>query len=75
MDINKREEENNSKLLRMIVEQNREKILEYDVASDEAFVYKIVDGQFVMLYQIPGYLNNKRAGEVFITPEDRKKYR
>ena len=74
MDINKREEENNSKLLRMIVEQNREKILEYDVASDEAFVYKIVDGQFVMLYQIPGYLNNKRAGEVFITPEDRKKY-
>ena len=53
MEKNKRVEKENGKLLKMIVEQNHEKILGYDAATDEALVYKIVDGQFVTIYQIP----------------------
>ncbi len=74
MEKNKRVEKENGKLLKMIVEQNHEKILDYDAATDEALVYKIVDGQFVTIYQIPGYLHDKQVGEVFITPEDKKRY-
>ena len=74
MEKNKRVEKENGKLLKMIVEQNHEKILDYDAATDEALVYKIVDGQFVTIYQIPGYLHDRQVGEVFITPEDKKRY-
>lgn len=74
MEDKQRLEEKNNRLLRMITEQNNEKLLEYDAASDEAFVYKVVDGQFETIYRIPGYIHDSRVGEVFITPEDKKKY-
>lgn len=74
MGNNEREDEKYNRLLRTIVEQNREKILTYEVASDEAVVYRVIDGEVVMIYQIPGYIEGKQAGETFITPEDRKKY-
>lgn len=74
MEDKQRLEEKKNKLLRVIAEQNDEKLLGYDAASDEAFVYKIVDDRFEMIYRIPGYIHGSQVGEVFITPEDKKKY-
>ncbi len=70
----KRGEDADRELLKVIAEQNQEKILEYDGVSDEALIYKVVNGQFVTLYQISGYVRKKRFGEIFIVPEDRKSY-
>lgn len=69
-----RGEEANRELLKVIAEQNQEKILEYDTLSDEAVVYKIVNGQFVTLYQVSGYVDEEKYGKVFVAPEDMKTF-
>lgn len=67
-------EKANSELLKVIAEQNHEKILEYDVATDEVAIYTVVNGQYVTLYTLSEYVEKKQFGEVFIEPADKKGY-
>lgn len=69
-----RELEIQNELLKVIAEQNHEKIFEYEAASDHAQLYTVVNGQFVPLYDLTEYVAKKRFGNVFIDPEDKKNY-
>lgn len=68
------DEEENKELLKVIAEQNHEKILQYDIKSDEMVVYSVVQGQFVTLYRTQEYIEQKRFGSVFVAPEDKKNF-
>lgn len=64
-----------SELLRAISEQNRERILEYDAATDIMCVYNVLNGQFVLENEIHGYAGLEDIGKTFLYGEDREKYR
>lgn len=63
-----------NELLKVIAEQNHEKIFEYRADTDHAMIYTVANGQFVPLYDLPGYIAEKKCGNVFIDPEDRQNY-
>ena len=62
-------------LLSVVAEQNRERILDYNVVSDTVRMYKIVDGQFEILHEITDYMDGNGIGKYFIDEEDVEKYR
>lgn len=62
-------------LLKVVAEQNRERILDYDVDQDTVKIYCIVDGQFKTLHEVPDYIKGDGFGKYFIDPEDIDNYR
>lgn len=62
-------------LLKMIAEQNHEKVLEYDAAADAAIVYNVINGQFVVENEVGAYVGGKNLGNTFVVEEDRKAFR
>lgn len=64
-----------NELLRAIAEQNHEKLLEYETETDRAEIYKVENGRFVPLFDIPDYMKKKQYGTVFIEHEDQTVYR
>lgn len=62
-------------LLKVVTEQNRERILDYDVDKDTVKIYCIVDGQFKTLHEVPDYIKGDGFGKYFIDPEDIDNYR
>lgn len=62
-------------LLKVVTEQNRERILDYDVDQDTVKIYCIVDGQFETLHEVPDYIKGDGFGKYFIDPEDIDNYR
>ena len=66
------EQEKQNELLRVIAEQNHEKLIQYDAIEDRALVYAIENGQFILLFDIADYVKENHYGSVFIDPEDKK---
>ena len=50
------EQEKQNELLRVIAEQNHEKLIQYDAIEDRALVYAIENGQFILLFDIADYV-------------------
>ena len=69
------EQEKQNELLRVIAEQNHEKLIQYDAIEDRALVYAIENGQFILLFDIADYVKENHYGSVFIDPEDKKVFR
>ncbi len=65
----------NCYLLKVVTEQNRERILDYDVATDTVKMYRIVDGEFETLHEVTEYLKGEEIGNYFIEPDDVENYR
>lgn len=62
-------------LLKVIAEQNREKVLEYDAAGDMMSVYRVSNGQFVIEETIEMYVSGGHFGNILVAQEDREAYR
>lgn len=62
-------------LLSVVAENNRERIFDYDVKTDTVKMYRIIDGQFETLHEVPDYLKGEGIGRYFIEPEDVENYR
>ena len=61
-------------LLKVVTEQNRERILDYDAHTDTVKIYRIVDGQFETLHEVSDYIKGDSLGRYFIDPEDVDNY-
>ena len=59
-----------TELLKVIAEQNHEKMLEYDVESDAIIVYNVMNGQYVEEKYIENYIKGDLFGRNFISEED-----
>ena len=70
-----KEQAKQNELLRLIAEQNHEKLMVYDVETDRINVYAVEDDWFVTIYDIAGYVKGNQYGTVFIHPEDKKVFR
>ena len=64
-----------TELLKVIAEQNHEKMLEYDVESDAIIVYNVMNGQYVEEKYIENYTKGDLFGRNFISEEDRDSYK
>ena len=69
------EQEKQNELLRVVAEQNHERLIEYDVKEDRAVVYAIENDRFEVLFDIEDYVKKNHYGSVFIDPEDKKVFR
>lgn len=67
-----KEQEKQNELLRVVAEQNHERLIEYDVKEDRAVVYAIENDRFEVLFDIEDYVKKNHYGSVFIDPEDKK---
>ena len=54
-------------LLKVVAEQNRERILDYDGDQDTVKIYCIVDGQFKTLHEVPDYIKGDGFGKYSLT--------
>lgn len=70
-----KEQEKQNELLRVVAEQNHERLIEYDVKEDRAVVYAIENDRFEVLFDIEDYVKKNHYGSVFIDPEDKKVFR
>ena len=70
-----KEQEKQNELLRVVAEQNHERLIEYDVKEDRAVVYAIENDRFKVLFDIEDYIKKNHYGSVFIDPEDKKVFR
>ena len=70
-----KEQEKQNELLRVVAEQNHERLIEYDVKEDRAVVYAIENDRFDILFDIEDYVKKNHYGSVFIDPEDKKVFR
>ncbi|MCM1283963.1 MAG: EAL domain-containing protein [Muribaculaceae bacterium] len=61
-------------LLKVIAEQNKEKLLEYDVASDTAVIYYVKNGRFEKENTVGDYVKGRHFGTTFIREESRPAY-
>ena len=50
------EQEKLNELLRVVAEQNHERLIEYDVKEDRAVVYAIENDRFEVLFDIEDYV-------------------
>lgn len=62
-------------LLKVVVEQNHEKILEYDAAADLMSIYRVCNGQFVVEEEVGAYVSGGHFGNILVAQEDREEYR
>ena len=53
-----KEQEKQNELLRVVAEQNHERLIEYDVKEDRAVVYAIENDRFEVLFDIEDYDSN-----------------
>lgn len=67
-----KEQEKQNELLRVVAEQNHERLIEYDVKEDRAVVYAIENDRFEVLFDIEDYVKKNHYGSVFIDPEDKR---
>lgn len=67
-----KEQEKQNELLRVVAEQNHERLIEYDVKEDRAVVYAIENDRFKVLFDIEDYIKKNHYGSVFIDPEDKR---
>ena len=56
-----KEQEKQNELLRVVAEQNHERLIEYDVKEDRAVVYAIENDRFEVLFDIEDYVK-KNSG-------------
>ena len=70
-----KEQEKQNELLRVVAEQNHERLIEYDVKEDRAVVYAIENDRFEVIFDIEDYVKKNHYGSVFIDPEDKKVFR
>ena len=70
-----KEQEKQNELLRVVAEQNHERLIKYDVKEDRAVVYAIENDRFEVLFDIEDYVKKNHYGSVFIDPEDKKVFR
>lgn len=62
-------------LLKIVAEQNHERILEYDVRADYAKVYGIIDGAFEIIHEVSDYIKEDNIGKYFNDAESEERYR
>lgn len=62
-------------LLRVVTENNRERLLDYDVETDTVKMYRIVDDKFETLHEVSNYMKGDAIGKFFIEKEDVQQYR
>lgn len=62
-------------LLKVVAEQNHERILAYEVDTDIVRMYSVVNGAFEIIHEVQQYLKGDNIGKYFIEPEDTEIYR
>lgn len=67
-------EELQFELLKMIAEQNHERIWEYDVEQGDVLIYEVVAGEFVKKRIYEDYLNRIDEHSMIVHEDDRKAY-
>lgn len=61
-----KEQEKQNELLRVVAEQNHERLIEYDVKEDRAVVYAIENDRFEVLFDIEDYVKKNHYGSVLL---------
>ena len=65
-----KEQEKQNELLRVVAEQNNERLIEYDVKEDRAVVYAIENDRFEVLFDIEDYVKKNHYVFDFFDPVD-----
>ena len=68
-----KEQEKQNELLRVVAEQNHERLIEYDVKEDRAVVYAIENDRFEVLFDIEDY-ERRTIMDLFLLIRKIKRY-